>query len=258
MSDYAYRVLSISLATAVTDMAIEIEGSVIMHLTGTADIEVKLNDRGQDKIYLSPRDKIILPPGLTFKKFFVSGSAGGGTVTLFVGRPNMMIDAGQVYIAGDVNVGRDKGWYYQSEEAKAFNIVGYRAAQSGQFSCVQAYNPSGSDIVGKIRKFSVNASQAGLVGYGMSNDITGFAAYAYGVNKYLGGTAGKMRSYTDVDAAPHMTGGNLFGYLYCPANQVVSHEFKDAIIVPEGYAFCVEEYTTNNALYLFAEYTEDV
>lgn len=104
INKYAYTILNLDFTLVKSDEAIEIEGRAITYVTGTPDIKIKFDTRSNPAITLSPKDRLRFPKELSFSKFFVSGNAGGGTVELMVGKPDIMLDAGQVHIAGGINI----------------------------------------------------------------------------------------------------------------------------------------------------------
>lgn len=104
INKYAYTILNLDFTAAKTDEAVEIEGRAITYVTGSIDIEIKFDSRSNSAIILSPKDRLRFPKELSFSKFFISGNSGGGTVQLMVGKPDIMLDAGQVHIAGGINL----------------------------------------------------------------------------------------------------------------------------------------------------------
>ena len=104
INKYAYTILNLDFTAAKSDESVEIEGRAITYVSGSIDIEIKFDSRSNSAIVLSPKDRLRFPSDLAFSKFFITGNAGGGTVQLMVGKPDIMLDAGQVHIAGGINI----------------------------------------------------------------------------------------------------------------------------------------------------------
>ena len=80
---YVYRVITFPAGTSYSDEEIEIEGEEITYFKGDVDVEIRLNSRSNDKIPLSPKDKLEAP----FHTIYVTFPTTTAGITLFISKP---------------------------------------------------------------------------------------------------------------------------------------------------------------------------
>jgi len=89
MNKYNLQIASVDLSSEVTNLEFNSEGSFITHIQGSSEVTIRLDAREEDAIPLTPKDSIVMPENVTFKKFFVSGAGGQGVIQLMFGKPTL-------------------------------------------------------------------------------------------------------------------------------------------------------------------------
>lgn len=205
MNKYTYKVVTLVINTTSEQHEFGLEGAFITHIEGDINIQIRLDDRSQDAIPLTPQNSINMPENIFFKKFFVSGTGTAGTIKLFVGKPSMVIDIGQVYIAGTVRTLNEptlEAALDQSYFMGSYNQVGTAIHHTS----IGLWNPTTSGVnlfVDKWKNFLITTT-GNIFSARFINDITYHtldSARAYHFNKKAGGAdpAGVL-VYGQIDA----------------------------------------------------------
>lgn len=247
INKYAYRILNLDFSSAKVNEPVEIEGQVITYLTGSPDITIRLNSRSNDAITISTKDRLKLPDNMSFKKFYITGSSGGGIIQLLVGSPDLMVDAGQVYIAGSVDSNNEAA-LIASLNGNHYTAGFYQDSSPTEYASVGLWNPVGSGLNLFIYKIFYGWGSAASTCHSMLtfiNAITALtedSANAYSSNIKAGGGVptgvlvyGKI---TAVEFAAIQYGADQLESFFRMARAVNDNTWVDIVpsyCIPPGY-----------------------
>jgi len=255
MYKYNYEILNIDLSSAIVDREINVEGTFISHISGSDSISIKLDDRAANSFPLTPTNTIEMPSGISFKKFYISGSGGGGTVQIFFGKPTLKITTGQVYISGSINTDNETEVIAASLN-NHFTGGYYQLSTTSVFANVGLWNPSGSGVT--LYLYAVKNSWGFDIGsyYNVRHFIDAITlltvdtGFDYSSNLKAGGSNPLARivygQLTAVQHAAILVGAEQLDSWNRAVHNVstpVWEKMQPAICIPEGYGYLVRGYS---------------
>jgi len=81
-----YDILTIDLATARTNVEVEIAGDTISVISITGELDVRLNEKDEPLIELDKVTRTVIKPAKFIKLFFTNTAQPGKSATLYIGR----------------------------------------------------------------------------------------------------------------------------------------------------------------------------
>ena len=247
MSQQFLEIISQTFAAGETKI-FQVSGQYFELLDAPYPVNVRLTDRSgaqrglmtaaEASFFLRNSDfetiELVSPTAQTIR--FMYGSAEAGTRR----------SAGVVSVVDSA--------YRNTLASKAFALAVGQAAGVGQFSHTQIFNNSALKNT-VIKSISLSVGVASGVSFGLRNAALAGAG-SFMPNKLAGGALStSSRAYTEANAVDLLTVG--LGYRVLDAVTTSFVEFKDPIVIPNGWGFVCRPSNFNTQITVAHEVTEE-
>lgn len=228
------------------------EGTYFRYYSGSAggadeSILIKGDTQGVSSI-LRPGQSILVPE--TIKTWKISNYKGAGTISGIV-----IIGDGEIQdsqVAGVVSI--VDGGKARTGAGSAFCVAAFQTAVAAQMPVCQVWNPAGSGKNVYIESLMASSSVAQIVRAGWNT--ANFTLQGSQGSKRAGNAGGAAQPAIGTSATiPTGFVYNLQFQLIASQSQVIN--FREPIMLPPGYGFCVQGATVNTDLSANFEYWEE-
>ena len=249
---FNYTIIPISLAAALADLEVEMQGEKIYYMEGQSRVRIKIETATADSIELYPGRRIVCP----FKRFYLTAPAADEIIKLCVASPSWV----EVHGEGvEVNqLIRDKSQFRETELQRAFTGSDIRTAVVGEFCGIQLWNPSDSGIIAICRSAMLSVYSPNF-NYGLTTTQLATLEASSTGNKYSGGPTPQCEIRTDTDAVNTniLPAADRIGMAMRPDPDTMTiFPYDDRIILLPGYGFTYQGQATNTSIMAQWEWLE--
>lgn len=155
-----YNIVNINISAAISNQELIIDGAKIIYLSGSQQLNVKLNENSADNIPLNPKERIVWPG--RFNKLYFSGGPYPETITLLIAsEPDFVLDSSSVNVDILNNQIRDDSYLYHSaSELNAYITTDGINVTASNYGGIQLWNKSTTGKRILVRGVHVNVSDA--------------------------------------------------------------------------------------------------